>query len=1359
MLTQHLKHLRIFPLLLIMAMGSLAYSQPNTVRFRHISVEDGLSSSQVTSIVQDKKGFMWFGTWKGLNRYDGYEFKVFRHYPKDSLSLSDGGIFAMLSGRDGVVWVGTSTGLDKFDGATETFVHYVFENKDTSIRLQNNNVFALCEDRAGNIWSGCRYGLHCLNPVSGTIKSFANIPGNPLSLSHNFVTSICQSKDGAIWAGTLNGLNRIDPATGTCRRFLANPNDPRSPTNISNNRIYKIVEREAGVLQIVTSAGIDIYDTRSSSPVFRHEPSESFPTLVDSRDGSLWFVTKSGLRHQFRNDTTQFEEFRHSSSNPDGLCSNNINKLCQDREGNIWIGTDNGLSLLTPDAFQFRHFKNDPDDRNSLSHNVVLSVIEGRDGAVWLGTMGGGLNRLDPKTGNVHRYPFDEMDSPRSTNGGNVFRVVEDYTGVIWVGMMNLGLDRLDRKSGIFSHKKWGDIRDMVSFFYEDKGRVLWIGHQGGVSRFDRPSGNFEFSHYAPEAKGKGGLGVVTGILEDHTGAWWVSSNGYYLNRFDPKTMQYKRYLPDPKNPGSIRSDNIQAIYEDRKGQLWVAALNGLDLFDRKTETFTHFGLEDGLPDLVIGHLLEDGAGRLWMATGKGITWYNDETKTFHNYDKTDGLSSNESWDFIKSPSTGAFLLATADGLTIFHPDSLRQNQVAPPVVFTKLTRYDNSKNLEIEEKGILEKTEIALSHSDDILTFEFAALSFRKTSKNQYAYQLEGFNDQWIPLGTKREITFTNLAPGTYTLRVKGSNGDGIWNEEGASLNITITPPWWKRWWAYLIYTALIVSGLYGFYRFQLDRTLEHAENTRLKELDTFKTRLYTNITHEFRTPLTVISGMADQILEQPTEWLEAGSRLIKRNSDQLLRLVNQLLELSKLESGHMPLHLVRADVVAFLKYVVESFHSLAESKNIQLEMHGEMPELVMDFDDEKLGQIASNLLSNAIKFTPPGGSVKLEIGELAGEQIPQFLISVSDTGIGIAPEKLPFIFDRFYQVDDGESAHAIGTGIGLTLTRELVKLLGGDISVQSKLAKGTVFEVKLPLSSAGAIDGQSLSNRQFRAHEPEAAIFQKEPTSTISSDAPLAKNTEQPILLLIEDNPDVVRYLVAILEKDYQLDIARNGREGVEKAFETVPDIIISDVMMPEMNGIEVCQVLKNDVRSSHIPIVLLTAKADTASKIEGLEHGADAYLAKPFEKEELLVWVKKLLEIRLKLQQHYLSLATVAIADLPLQRASESENAFLQKAKTTVETHLNDTQFDLAHFSRALAMSQSQLHRKLVALTGLSPNRFMRHIRLKKGQTMLLESDKSVSSIAYDTGFSDPAYFIRAFRKEFGETPLGYKKKNLQ
>jgi len=665
--------------------------------------------------------------------------------------------------------------------------------------------------------------------------------------------------------------------------------------------------------------------------------------------------------------------------------------------------------------------------------------------------------------------------------------------------------------------------------------------------------------------------------------------------------------------------------------------------------------------------------------------------------------------------------------------------------------RRQGEEMVALEEKGISSKKEIRLSYLDHIVTFKLAALSFLKTSKNQYAYLLEGSHaNRWIPLGTKREITFTNLDPGCYTLRVKGSNGDGIWNEEGVTLKIQVLPPWYASIWAYAAYLILGIAVVWGAYQFQLSRRLAAAEAQRLKELDAFKNRFFTNITHEFRTPLTVIGGIGEQIRENPGKWLEEGTEMIRRHSDNLLRLVDQMLALSKLEAGMLAVHQEQGDIVAYIRYLVESFHSNAAAKNIRLSVESQWENLIMDFDSDKIMMIVSNLLANAIKFTPEEGAVTVKLGPsgITAAFSPEpaaIQLSVEDTGAGIPPESLPFIFDRFHQA----GGTAGGSGIGLALVRELVHLLGGEIGVESSPGRGAIFTVTL-LVSRKAAPGPA---NERMAPAPK----QQSRPANPPDHAPASGPDKRPILQIAEDHVDVVRYLRACLEPTYQLLTAPTGPVALGQARTQVPDLIISDIMMPGLDGFELCRALKTDERTSHIPILLLTARADHHSRMQGLQYGADAYLTKPFHKEELLLQIQNLLDGRRKLQARYLALAT-----LPAPAANgpdNEENAFVLKIRAIVEAHLDDSGFDVERLCREAGMSNSNLHRKLTALTGHSANRFIRHIRLSKACAMLRDPNHTIVAIAYDCGFNDAVYFSRMFRQEFGVTPSDWRNRNRE
>ncbi len=695
---------------------------------------------------------------------------------------------------------------------------------------------------------------------------------------------------------------------------------------------------------------------------------------------------------------------------------------------------------------------------------------------------------------------------------------------------------------------------------------------------------------------------------------------------------------------------------------------------------------------------------------------------------------------------SGELYLGGISGFTVFHPDSLQEANQRPRMVLTNFRLFNQTVPMKGSRRDTLAwgsplsqsitfTESITLKHWQNYFSLEFSALDFTAPATNRYRYQLEGYREEWVYTDADRRfVTYTNLSPGTYTFRVQGATRNGPWSDEAATLQIHILSPWWKTVWAYLIYALAAFLVIRTIYLFHLKRQLAQAETDRLKELDAAKSHLFANVTHEFRTPLTVILGMTQQIKAQPKGWLHEGLDAIQRNGQQLLRLVNQMLDLSRLEVGNLPIEYQQGEVMSFLAYLVQSFQSFAESKEIELQFEKKVDTLEMDVAPDMLSKIIQNLVSNALKFTPPGGSVKV----VAEKHNQQLIIQVSDTGMGIAAETLPHIFDRFFQADPGNNLgntrQEEGMGIGLALVKELTEALEGTIQVMSIPNSRTVFTLNLPIKNKAPKASLPL----FEPLAPVAKEGHPRPTTVLNAVAPL--------VLIIEDNLDVSNYIASCLQYRYRLDTALNGRIGIEKALEKIPDLIICDVMMPEVNDYEVCHTLKNDERTSHIPIVMLTAKADDQSRLEGLQRGADAYLIKPFNREEINIRLAKLHELRQKLQARFAHFPAATSKTTPV----DSEDAFLQKLRTLVLNHLSDEIFGIPEVCKALNISRSQLHRKLTALTGRSTSRVIRSIRLQKAKELLLQSSLNISEIAYQTGFKTHSHFTTVFTEAFGQSP---------
>jgi signal transduction histidine kinase/DNA-binding response OmpR family regulator len=813
----------------------------------------------------------------------------------------------------------------------------------------------------------------------------------------------------------------------------------------------------------------------------------------------------------------------------------------------------------------------------------------------------------------------------------------------------------------------------------------------------------------------------------------------------------------------------------------------GLNLFDREKGTFTTYTTEDGLSSNDIWTITGDRDGNIWVGAGDCLNLLvqdpekEDLSYKILDYCDADGLHGGEFYaNATLLDKEGRIWWGNNKSVTIL-PADVYPIQKRPKVELTSVeidqnsidfhtlsSRFKSGKSYPTEKEGDLDlsaikfddvvpfhnyPTGLELSHDLNNIAFRFSAFQYPRTDQVQFSYYMDGLDNSWGKAGPEDRADYRGLPPGKFTFKVRAAGTEQVWSEP-FEYTFMVLPPWWRSSWAYLIWSALVGFALFSFYRYKVSRKLEQQEIRRAKELDAIKNRLYTNITHEFRTPLTVILGMAEQLSDQ-REWssrkqeFSRGLSLIYRNGNGLLKLINQLLDLSRLDAGQLKLNMVQGDVIGYLKYLTESFYSMAQDKNIHLVFFSEEKEVIMDFDEEKIQQIVYNLLSNAIKFTKKNGKVTFHVQKKLQEGSVKLNIKVTDTGIGIPPDKLPHIFERFYQIDDSPTRKNEGTGIGLALTKELVEILKGKIYVESTVGKGSVFYIQLPVV-------QNISATDFQMEKIQEWHTDKNVniTDTVSTGKKNSRIADFPILLIIEDNPDIITYIQSLLE-DYIIYTAENGQKGIDKALTLIPDIVITDVMMPEKNGFEVCETLKKDERTSHIPIILLTAKATKEDRIEGLGYGADAYLAKPFHKEELKTRITQLIAIRKKLRKKYANLVKDSPQDTATIPSLGPEEIFLQKLKEAVQVNLDDSEFGPIQLAGAVEMSHMQVYRKLKAVTGKTPSQFIRSIRLEYGMKLLQTTEMTISEIAYEVGFSDPNYFSRTFQMRFQISPSDFRK----
>ncbi len=1329
--------------------------------YETISTAQGLSQGMVFDILQDREGFIWVATKNGLNRYDGYSFKIFSNDPYNPNSLSSNTITKLFEDSQGRIWAGTeSTGLNVYDKKSGKFFRIAHKTSDLA-SLSGNNIRLMEELPDGRMLVAVDGGGISIIGLPADFLTTAIIPPITRLALPNPVQVYGMGKDssGRVWVGGLDGsVYQFDPAKNSFSK-LANG-------QLLNNGYFT----QGGSIMI--SASFFLSDGKAIYPLF---------DTKKNPPGNILFRPKDKLDERFYRDVFFYEVSKREPGKPLKwdvqlpLIKIN-NPFITDRSGIVWSGSVGyGLRKYNVASSKFKTL---------IPGNSVRWIVPVTPDDLYVGNYGLDWFRLrgDSVEARVFRNtPFVTL----------VNNFITTKTGDYWLQIVHNCYYRYKPSSGQLT--AYPEIPGFLSsdkqpMLEDSKGRILFPGNSGMFTLLQQATGNIDrFSINTEPARPVLPKAIITSLYEDNQVVFWIGTqDGFAKVILTDKinAPKVKWYYNSNSTRNSLNYNHVSSFMDDPAAPdkyLWIGTKGGgLNRLDKTTGDFIHLTIKNGLPDDVVYGTLPDDAGNIWGSTNNGIFCLlanknNDSTAwTFRNFNKAYGLQDDEfNTGAYKKLSNGNLAFGGLNGLNIFDPKEILSSRITPNVFITNIL-INNLPVTPGDKTGVLqnnieETQHITLSYLQDILTLEFSSLDFTAPLQNKYRYQLVGIDDSWVESGNRRSATYLHLPAGKYVLKVQGSNSQGIWSDKIDELRITVLPPWWRSWWAYAFYLLLLILAIRAYFKFSVNRAklkaqlnFEQLEAKRVKELDTMKTQLYTNITHEFRTPLTVIMGMAQQVINKPGEHFQNGMDMIIRNGQSLLNLVNEMLDLSKLETGKMSLQMIHGDVINFLRYIVESFYSLAESQQKQLHFLTDLDTLYVAYDPEKIRQIVANLLSNALKFTPEKGNIYISVNK---NEIPHdepnltLIIKVKDTGIGIPEDQLQHIFDRFYQLDTSHTRKAEGTGIGLALTKELVKLMEGEIIVKSPPAganKGSEFTVILPLIKVPARDEQTAYPVVKESYQ---AILK--PTATI----PVAtteenQDNENPMILLVEDNADVVAYTASCLP-DYRLSVGQDGREGFEIAKDLVPDLIITDIMMPFVDGYELCRRLRNDEHTSHIPIIMLTAKADLESKMEGLEQGADAYLEKPFHREELLIRIKKLLELRKNLQQHYLKKAglnnhTIA-TELPAVSPvinNKIEDEFVKKVREAVEKNLSETSFTVEQLCKLVFMSHSQLHRKLDALTGYSPNKFIRMIRLNKAKELLKNPANSIASAALDCGYNDPGYFARVFKQEFGVPPQEWR-----
>ena len=1343
------------------------------IEFKHLGIKDGLSDSQINYITRDSQGFMWFSTSYGLNRYDGYTFKVFTRNEQDAFPLPDNSIGKVQEGDNGFLWIYiTRTGTYVYyDPEKETFHPALpFLQDKYGIPAEPDHLFF---DKDKNIWChingiGTYYYNKTkknllLHPVNNDLKEnnielsnfgedkngilllYANgyieqvDKGNcQITYRNNFLVhnkeitnyKLFVDADGDYWIHARNGI-WVYYMEEDKWEYLSSQTE--SPYVLSHDFVADIQQDTNGQVWIATDhGGINVIDknlhtTRYLKNDLLNERSivqNSINCLYCDDVGGVWIGSyKRGVSYynesiyKFRTD--HLSGFNHIENfTPD------VNVVEEDKQGNLWIGTNNsGLIYLNPETGERKIYQHKADN-NSLSGNVIVSMIAARNGRIWIGTYMDGLNIFDG-----HRFTHykHNPNNPNSLANDNVWALAEDENEYIWIGTLGSGLQGFDPRTGVF--KKYSGTngefdREYISSICISKDKNLYMGTNNGITVFS------------------------------------------------PATKTFDKWVGNRKGTQVFSHLIINDIYEDSRGFLWIATQQGLNIYDRKKDEVI-IPVSETLEDEMVYAVTEDNNGNMWVTTISGISnivvsmepTTGVYTYVCHRYNEQDGLEDQQfNPHSITKTLRGEIIAGGVQGLSAFDSGQLKYNRSVPKVKFTELQLFNKEVKIDsvydgncILKMALNQTPEIRLKYRQNVFSVSFSAMNYVLPEKTQYHYLLDGFNSDWMTADANK-LTYTNLTPGKYVLKVQAVNSDGIAGEEVSELRIVIMPPFWQSPLAYVFYALLVCMTLL-LARWQILRNERQKfkliqveqEAQKKHEIDDMKLQFFTYISHELRTPLTLIISPLENVMKNIKN-IEQRKRLemVHRNAIRLLNLVNQLLDFRKNDVKGHQLNPVRGDVVEFIRTISDSFTEYSEKKNVHLTFFSSVKELTMSFDEDKIGKIIMNLLSNAFKFTPEGGRVDIFLSLLpAGKKQPEQLeIRVSDTGFGIKDENKEHIFERFYQFQHSEGQKTSGSGIGLYLVKEFVKLHGGTISVHDNAGRGSVFIITIPVERE--------KNEESRTRELPIKITEKKAGTEIPDDISEEipnENKKYPLILIVDDNDDFRLFMRDSLQSKYRVKEASDGKKAWEIIPALQPDIIVSDVMMPEMDGNELCRLVKTDIRTSHIPLILLTARSAKEQKIEGLESGADDYITKPFDFDILTLRIKKLLQLQQNRQQNFKKQMEVAPSKITITSLDEK---LIKKAIQYVEENISRSDLSVEELSQELGMSRVHLYKKLLSITGKTPVEFIRLLRLKRGAQLLRESQQSIMEISYQTGFSNPKYFRKHFKKEFGILPSDYQER---
>ncbi|WP_418983570.1 hybrid sensor histidine kinase/response regulator transcription factor [Alistipes sp.] len=1309
------------------------------IEFSSLSVDEGLSQSTVLAIAQDALGRIWLGTQDGLNRYDGYTFTVFRHDERSAASLGDNYVNALLA-EGGLMWAGTSSGLSCYDAATDRFENFGLEGRAMQ-------VFDLAALDDGKLLLATDLGVVLFDRATRTMEIKTYLTGIS-------VHTLCPFRDGYL-VGTSNGVYTYSATYGNVVRVLSQMARYDVASIIADGDGFWAATHGNGLYRLDEALQVTAHYTAAEHPGL---VSDYIRVLKTDAEGRLWIGTFDGL--SIRDPRTgRFEQWVHTAS-PGSLSHNSIRSIFIDSQQGVWLGTYyGGANYYHPLARRFGILRNIP-SRNSLGDNTVSCIVEEPAGSLWIGTNDDGVNRYDRPTERFTEYNADNG----ALLSNNVKCILPDGRGNLWIGTHAGGLSRMEIATRRTRHYRINadiPINNSCYALLDGGDGTLWVGTLSGLLSFDTAAGIFGRHPCADYQPRLASLQINTLLRDSKRRVWIGTASGLYL--YLPETHEVRMLDPlsgrdQTLSPPLGQELSVMCVAEDARRNIWVGTRSGLYRFNEHEHSFTRFTVADGLPNDIVYGILEDELGRLWISTNGGLACFDVQRNALRTYTSRDGIANNQfnPYAYYKGRD-GVFYFGGIGGLTWFRPHELVDNPFAPAaqVVGVEVADAADDRRVRIERDSLGRVLEAAFPSVRNIFSVRFVAVNPLSGGRNTFAYKLEGFNTRWYETAN-REASYSNLPPGRYTFRVRAANSDGRWSDDIASVDIRVLPMWWQTLAARILWVVLllgaiggVIAAVLGRLKMKMELRLERREKEQIGELSQEKIRFYINLSHELRTPLTLILSPLQEIREHGTADKYVASRLnyIYRNSLKLLHIVNQLLDYRKAELGVFRMKVAVQDVDAIVGEVFSMFEEVAQNRDMDYILSSDLRGEALPVDRMFLEMMLTNLLSNAFKFTPDGGIIRVALQRVDGA----FRLSVRDSGSGMTAEQQRHAFDRFYQADESAS----GGGLGLSIVRRIVELHQGTIALLSEPGRFSEFVITLPADL-------EVYPAEKRAREDDvrgsiirdAEQFLPDEWSgdggaeLVPADEQAERQRET--ILLAEPNAEVCRYIADHFKRHYDVLVVADGNEALEKLKTFEPDLIIADRILPGLDGLKLCQAVKQNIRTCHIPVVLLAPDGGVEEQITGIEAGADGYLPMPLSVSLLRAKVQNLLKVRYRMRHYYSDDAEI---DPDKITSNSMDGEFLKKAIRIVEENMDNEEFSSNDFSKALCMSRSNLHLKMKSITGESATKFIRKIRFNYACRLLLERKHSIAEISAMVGFNSPSYFATSFKKHVGCLPTEY------